>query len=247
MHGWGTAEPGADAVRVWLIPSDLPVPVLGDLETVLDEGERRRADAFAHPVDRRRFVAAHGAARLILARLLLAPVEEIRWRHGPHGKPELTGAGAGLHTSLSHSGDLAALAIARGRRVGVDVQRLGSMLDAVRLSARYYPEGEARFVAAARSVAGQVDRFVRLWARKEACVKATGGRLAQGLKLPVRGSGRSGGAARSAAEILVHDPDGPLPGPYLVRDVPAPPGFRACVALEGAEGYRVSRRRWSAA
>jgi hypothetical protein len=40
----------------------------------------------------------------------------------------------------------------------------------------------------------------------------------------------------------VHDPGGALPGPYLVRDLPVPAGFRAAVAVEGVESFTVHRR-----
>src|SRR5205814_375649 len=36
---------------------------------------------------------------------------------------------------------------------------------------------------------------------------------------------------------------GPV-GPYVVRDVPAPAGFRAAVALDGSDPFRVVLRRW---
>jgi 4'-phosphopantetheinyl transferase len=220
-----------DTVRVWLIPLEQPDPARRLLSGVLDDDERRRADAFTRAAERDRFVAAHAATRLILAELLDAPPPEIRWERGPHGKPRLVGAGAGTQTSLSHSGDFAALAVTPGRAVGVDLQRIPVGTDPTAMSRRYFPDEEARYVAAARSARDRVDRFVRLWARKEACVKAAGGRLMQGMKLSVRG-------------VLVHDPGGPLPGPYVVRDVPAPDGFRAAVAVEGRRRYTVSRRRW---
>jgi 4'-phosphopantetheinyl transferase len=224
----------SDVVYVWLISADLPATVLAAVRPLLDETEQQRAEALAADRDRRWFIAAHGAARIILGHHLGAPPGQIRWQHGPYGKPELAGAWTGVQVNLSHSGALAVLAITGRRRVGVDVERLWAGLDATRLSARFYPPAEAQFVAAGRGHSARVSRFVRLWTRKEACVKVTGGRLMQGMSLPVRGGSR----------VVVHDPGGPLPGPYLVRDVPVRPGFRASVALEGAAAYRVERRLW---
>jgi 4'-phosphopantetheinyl transferase len=233
-------------VDIWLIWSDVPTSVITGLAAVLDDTERTRADALTVALHRRRFTVAHGAARLIIGRSLGVPPEQIRWHHGPHGKPEvagtpdpaqpadLSGTWAGLHVSLSHSGDLAMLAVTRRRRVGVDVQQFPAGGYAARVAERFFPPAEARFVAGA-GPAGQVSRFVGLWARKEACVKVTGGRLMQGMKLPVSGAG---------GRLVVRDPGGALPGPYLVQDVPVPPGFRAAVALEGARPYRVSRHSW---
>jgi 4'-phosphopantetheinyl transferase len=194
------------------------------------------------PEHRRWFVAAHGAVRAILARHLDVPPDEIGWAYGPHGKPELAGALAparcGPHVSLSHSDGVALLAVA-ARRVGVDIQRLPPRFDATGMALRYFPRAEAQYVAAAGESAAQIRRFIGLWARKEACVKVAGGRLMQGMALPVRaadGPGRTG--------VVVHQPAAPVTGPYLVRDLAAPSGFRAAVAVEGAQGYGIARHRW---
>lgn len=218
--------------------------MLAALESLLDEAERQRVAMVRRPQLRRRFVAAHGAVRVIVGGYLGVPPERIRWRTGRHGKPELAGAGAdvdaGWQVNLSHSDDLAVVAVAQRRPVGVDIQRLPPGVDVVRLAARFYPEPETRFVASARGPAAQADRFVRLWARKEACVKAAGGRLMEGMPLPVRG----GLGRLPATGALVYDPTGRLPGRYRVRDVPVPPGFRAAVALAGTRPYRIVRHRY---
>lgn len=223
-----------DAVQVWLIDADLPAAALADLESRLDPAQRQRAAAIPDDRLRRRYLAAHGATRWILAERLGVPAAQLSWQRGPHGKPELA-APAGLRFNLSHSGDLAMLAISDRRAVGVDIQVLADQHDARRLAARYFPPAEARYVAAAPDRAGQVDRFVRLWVRKEACVKASGGRLVPGLALPVAGT---------AAQLLVADPTGERPEPYLVSDVAVPPGFHAAVALVGAGPYRVTWHRF---
>jgi 4'-phosphopantetheinyl transferase len=221
-----------DVVEVWLFRTDLPEGVLTDLLALLDDGERERARALTYPGSRRRFIAAHGAFRVILGRRLGVPPESLRWHLGPHGKPEL--AGPGPRVSFSHSGDLAALAAAPGRRVGVDIQQLLSRLDVTRMAARFYPQQEAEYVASAAGPARQVARFTRLWARKEACVKVAGGRLLPGLEQVIPCSGVVGGSAGGQGD--------PLGGPCLVRDVRAPRGYRAAVAAEGTAAYDVARR-----
>jgi 4'-phosphopantetheinyl transferase len=226
-----------DAVHVWLIGADLPASVLAELEVLLDDDERRRVGALRTEHARRRFVAAHGAARQIAGQWLGTPPERLRWRRGAHGKPELAAPWHGLRVSLSHSGDLALVAVTDRRPIGVDIQELTDRVDAPRLAARYFSDVEARFVAGVDRATRQTVRFARLWVRKEACVKAVGGRLLQGMRLPV---------ANAGTRVLVHDPSGTLPGPFLVHDLPVPRGFRAAVALAGAHPYRIARHRWSA-
>jgi len=220
-----------DAVHVWLIRADVPAPEIGGLTSVLDEDERRRAARHAVDDHRRRFIAAHGVARVIIGHRLGVPAERIGWRRGPHGKPELTGAPGDPQVNMSHSGEMAMLAMTDGRRCGIDLQLLPDAAQALRLARRFFPAEETRFVASGELPADRVHRFGLLWTRKEACVKAAGGRLMPGLRLPVRGT-------------VVRDPGGPLPGPYAVRDLAAPTRFMAAVALEGDRPYRVVRHWW---
>jgi 4'-phosphopantetheinyl transferase len=210
-----------DLVWFWLIRTDLPV--VAALAGMLDDEERERARAFQLDRDRRRYVAAHAAARVLLGRHLGVPPREVRWERAGGGKPTV----AGVQVNLSHSGRLAALALSRDRPVGVDVQRVRS-LDVTRMSARYYPAGEARYVAAGHAPDARRRRFFTLWARKEACLKATGGRLIPGLAVPVHRTG------------VVRD--GTVR--YVVRDVPVPDGYFAAVALVGPEAFRIAYGRW---
>jgi len=219
-----------DLVRVWLVPVDVPAAAEASCRAALDDGERARAAALVSPRDRRQFTVAHGALRILAGRELTASPAALAWAAGPHGKPELVPPWTGLHTSLSHSGDLIAAAVSPGRPVGVDVQHLVPGLDAVGLSARFFPPDEAAYVAAGRDAAARADRFTHLWARKEAVVKATGGRLWPNLKVAVRGRD-----VVSCAEP---------PGQHRVADVPAPAGFRAAVALAGAAPFVLKQAAW---
>ena len=217
-------------VEVWLIRTDLPEPVVEDLAGALDDAERNRAATFTDPSERRRFTAAHAAARFIAAERVGVPPSALCWGRGPDGKPHLVGTGSDLQTNLSHSEDVAALAITRGPAVGVDIQWLAPDLDPLRMSARFFRPAEARFVAAAEGLA-RLRRFVDLWTRKEACVKAWGGRLGPGLRLPVHGR-------------VVRDPGGVIPGEFRLRGVPAPDGFRAAVALHADRPFTLAVHWW---
>lgn len=213
------SHPGAGTVRVWIIPVDVPPAIAAMYRDVLDDGERARVDGLASPRDRQRFTVAHGALRMLAARELKTPPRALRWTPGRYGKPELASPNSGLHTSLSHEAGMIAVAISTTRLVGVDIQHLVPGLDTVGLSARFFPPDEAGYVAAGRDASARGDRFARLWVRKEAVVKAAGGRLWPNLT------------------IAVHDRDivscAEPPSAHRVADVPAPAGFRAAVALTG--------------
>ncbi|CAG6398373.1 4'-phosphopantetheinyl transferase superfamily protein [Streptomyces cocklensis] len=226
----------ADEVQVWLVPDERSDRVLAHLLGVLDAGERQRAAAYRSADDRRRFVVAHGAVRHIVAGRTGAAAAEIRFVRGPHGKPEVADPGSCVQVNLSHSGDVAMVAVTAGRRVGVDVQRIVPGLDTVAMARRYFPAEEAEFVRAAADPVARAARFARLWSRKEALVKAHGGRLTQGLRVPVTPPVAPPG----------NTPAGDAwPAGYRITDVPAPPGYRAAVALSGLADYRVTPRRWA--
>lgn len=213
------------AVRVWLVREQEYRP---GLAAVLDAGERSRAAAYREEATRRRFVVSHAALRTIAGAALGVDAAALRWTVGEHGKPEL----AGLHVNLSHSGGLAMVAVSATRRIGVDIQQIVPGLDVLAMAERYYPADEASHVG---SGAGSGERFATLWSRKEALVKAAGGRLTQALPVPVLGRdvvGYYGAAGRV--------------GRYRLADVSAPDGFRAAVALAGEDEAEIEYGVWAA-
>ncbi|WP_051732310.1 4'-phosphopantetheinyl transferase family protein [Kitasatospora phosalacinea] len=216
-----------DTVLLHLVPDPGPGLPLAPLLADLSPAERLRADTCRDADTRRRYVLAHAALRRLLAERLGTAPAELRWRHGPHGKPALPGDGPRFN--LSHSGAFALVALSPARPVGVDIQRVLPRTDTAALADRYFPPEEARRV---RSAADPAGCFARLWAGKEALVKAHGGRLVEGLRVPLE--------------------DTPAPAPedawslaYRVAPVPAPPGYHAAVALAGTAPFRVTARRWA--
>jgi 4'-phosphopantetheinyl transferase len=215
--------------RVWIVPVNLPPELAARCRNVLDDSERARAAAFLSQRDRQQYTVAHGALRILTARELQVTPSALRWDRGPYGKPELVAPRSGLSTSLSHSADLVAVAIAVGRPVGVDIEQVVPRLDVVAMAARFYPPAEAAYVAAGGASA-RAERFTRLWSRKEAVVKAAGGRLWPNLAIAVLGCD-----VVSCAEP---------PSAHQVADVPAPAGFRAAVALAGTAPFVTQAVAW---
>lgn len=218
-------------VTVWTLRTDVAPDVLARCHDLLDDTERTRAAAFVHETDRRRFIVAHGALRLVLGRELGVPARRLAFTSGRHGKPRLTPF-AGLHMSLSHCADLAAVATSPAQPVGVDIQQ-HVRGDVAAMATRFFAPEEARYVVAAPDDDSGVDRFTRLWTRKEAVVKAAGTRLWPNLGMPVH--------RHDVVQCVAPR------GPHRVTDLVAPQGSRLAVALPGAEPYdvRVGAFRWS--
>lgn len=242
-----TADPAdtpaaIDQVDLWAIPTDQPDEVVRELRGLLDPAELARATGHGRaglpardPVLGRRFTVVHGVVRLLVAeRLGLRPAELV-WRYGPHGKPEPAAGCERIGVSYSGSGALAVLALTGGRPVGVDVEEIRDARVATRVAERYFPGAEAEFLAGSDSPAVLAERFTTLWCRREACVKAYGGRLVQGFGLPLAGP----------APLRLARPGALGEAPCVVDDAPVPGPFRAAVALLGDRPFRLRRHRWS--
>ncbi|WP_405404009.1 4'-phosphopantetheinyl transferase family protein [Streptomyces sp. NBC_01104] len=227
-----------DVVQVWHIDLDEPsAATVHRLEQLLSPEETERRRSFAGDLARSRFTVSHGAVRLLLGHRLGVPPRAVRLRSGIWGKPEaLAPRGRPAPCfSLTHSRGHALFALTGRRAVGIDLEyHEGRSTTA--LAARHFPAAEGAAVRRRGPHGGPL--FVRLWTRKEACVKAVGARLAEGLALPTAGTGPG---------LLVSDPAGRLPGPWRVRDLTAPAGCGAAVALAGAAPYRVIEYRFAPA
>jgi 4'-phosphopantetheinyl transferase len=139
----------------------------------------------------------------------------------PPGKPHLAG-GAGarsLRFNLAHADDLALVAVARGREVGVDVEREHPERADLDVARRMFAPPEAQALAALPPRL-RARAFFTLWTIREAYAKGTG----------------LGLAGTEAA---------PLPASWTVRQLPIDAGYAAALAVEhGAPTVR--RWQWSA-
>lgn len=139
---------------------------------LLDDDEQARAARFHFERDRVRFVARRAFLRSVLARYLGIEPAMVRYRHTSAGKPELDPS-CGVSFSTSHDDGLAVVAVASGRPVGIDVERLRPISDALDVAQHLYSRRECERL---RSVEDSVrsEAFLRLWTRKEAYAKAVG-------------------------------------------------------------------------
>ena len=112
------------------------------VRVVLDEEERHRAERFVFERDRRRFIAAHSAMRVILGHHLGIAPEDGPIRHGARGKPHVSDPPRDVRFNLSHSGERALLAVTLGREVGVDIEETRTMSDMVSVAERVFSPAE---------------------------------------------------------------------------------------------------------
>jgi len=147
----------AGVVHVWRFANDQPPD-----PRWLSADEHERAARFAARGHRDAYVVQHAMVRALLARYQGLEPSAIAFERGTHGKPRV----AGLRHNLAHADDVALLAVSLDVELGVDLERYDAAID---------PDQLARLVLAPAE-AHCVERraFLRVWCRKEACLKATG-------------------------------------------------------------------------
>jgi len=149
-----------------------------DFLTLLDENEKERANRFYFEKDRQKYIAAHGQTRLLLARFTGQRPQDLKFTIGEYGKPYL--ADHPWQFNLSHSGDYGLIAVSGENKTGVDIEQHRPELNDVQIARRFFSEMEQKHLFALPE-AGQKEAFFRIWARKEAVIKAVG----HGLQIPL--------------------------------------------------------------
>jgi 4'-phosphopantetheinyl transferase len=189
---------------------------------LLQPEERERAERGTPDVRRRRLVS-RAALRVALGSWLERPPASIRFSSDRYGKPTIAGSDA--HFSVSTSGDCCLVAVSGRGPIGVDVEAVVPLpeLDDL-VASRFAPAEAAAIVRLPRE--SRLRAFYNCWTRKEACLKATGVGLAEGLD-------------RVAVTVDDERPtivslDGDDPAAWRLAAVDAGPGLVGAVAVRAA-------------
>ena len=215
-------------IHVWATTLAVPPTKFDDLAATLSPEEKERAHKFKFEKHRNRYIAGRGALRKILGQYLRAEPAELRFVHLENGKPVLAGdfASAGIYFNLSHTEDLALIAVTRIGMVGVDVERVRPIREMDALVARFFSPRENE---AFQKVATEVKpaAFFNLWTRKEALLKATGEGITRSLSL-VEVSFLPGEPAR----LLAVSGDAEKAAAWSLRELTPAKGFTGAIAIE---------------
>jgi 4'-phosphopantetheinyl transferase len=168
--------------HLWIINLDLDERRVAGHYQILSEVEKKRAARFYFERHRRRYIASHGALRQILGAYLDASAEALVFDQSKHGKPALAGAqqDCSIRFNLSHSHEIALLAVTNGVEIGVDVEYMRQMGDIDGIAGRFFSAAE-QAVYFELSETLRPQGFFNCWTRKEAFIKAIG----EGLSYPL--------------------------------------------------------------
>ncbi|MCI0572972.1 MAG: 4'-phosphopantetheinyl transferase superfamily protein, partial [Myxococcaceae bacterium] len=201
--------------------------IVETLRTVLVATEQARAARFLLERDRRRFIVTRATLRRLLGDLLALPPREVHVVEGAYGKPALAPAhGSAIHFNVSHSGDLSLLGFTLGSELGLDLEEERSDLDVHGMAQVVFSPAEQGALAALEPSARQ-EAFFRLWALKEAVIKAEG----WGFAFPSHTFTVS--VAPGEFPLLSSQAPSPLPlAPWSLRELEVARGYAAALAVK---------------
>lgn len=227
-----------DEVLLLRVALQASPPQLAEYRRLLTDEERQRADRFITAELTRRWVVCRAVLRHQLGQLLQLPPAELRFQTGPHGKPSLvTDLQSAWKFNVSHTQDVALMAFARGRELGVDIESHDRTVSRDELAARFFSpvEREAYFSLPADR---REQSFYRIWTCKEAYLKAIGA----GLSFPL---GQFAVASHpDAPPGLLHVAGEQQEcGRWVLVAPDVGPGMSAALAVEG-QGWSLCRQDW---
>ena len=218
-----------DEVHVWRASIATPKSRVQSLECILTEDELCRAKRFYFQRDRERFIVARGLLRCILGRYLGIEPSRLRFSYNDCGKPALATAPdeGTLCFNLSHSDRLALYAVTRGRKVGIDLERVRAIPEIEQIAKCSFSSRE-NAVFCSLPLGLRKEAFFSCWTRKEAYVKARG----KGLSLSLAQFDVSLVPGEPARLLDVRG-DSPDALHWSLRELKPGPDYVAALAVKG--------------
>ena len=238
-----TAPPGHCAlleqdVHVWRTGLDHEPDCIERVAATLSADERARAGRFRFERDRSRFIAARATLRAILGCYTACDPAALTFGYGARGKPFLSGPRTfDIRFNVSHADALALYALARGRELGVDVEKIDPRVD-LGIAERFFSPHERAALRALDSERA-TEAFFAIWTRKEAYIKGKG----EGLSLRLDAFDVSPGEPAVLLRSDEHPGDAQR---WRLLDLGPLGDYAAAVAIDGGVECTVARWRWTA-
>ncbi len=214
-----------DGVHVWQAHlSTLPL-AFQDIASVMSERELERARSMSIPLVRDRYLISRIFLRTTLSFYLGIDATDIVFELSQFGKPYI--AKSDLEFNLTHSADVALLAVASSRKVGIDVERVSLDLPVLGIARRFFSADEYATLEALPSDL-LLSAFYATWTRKEAFLKGVGLGVARHLAQFAVSI-----YPREPAAILHVDWESSLADRWDLCDLDVDEGYCSCLAVEG--------------
>ena len=171
-----------DEVHAWRATLDQPEYIIRQLAQTLSTDEKNKADRYYYEKDRRHFIVGRGILRAILGLYLGIIPNQLSFRYGGNGKPELSdkvGQGV-INFNLSHSGNFALYVFTRKGRIGADIECIRVIPEMELIAERFFSVSENNIIRKS-PLNKRKEAFFNCWTCKEALIKASGDGFAKPL------------------------------------------------------------------
>lgn len=218
----------SNAVHVWRAYFEPTLVSNTNFVESLSTEEIERAQRFVRQSDRDRYIFAHGVLRSILGAYVgRAPCQLVIEAEHYYKPCLLSPSGDNdIQFNLSHSGDMSLIAVTRGTVVGIDVEHIREVPDALQIVNSVFSVDERRFFNSLPP-ADFEEAFFACWTSKEAFLKGIG----KGLSYPLDQFSIIFSKGESDSVIYVHDDPAYAYCWKIIRLSPGP-GYSAALAIE---------------
>jgi len=166
-------------VQIYTVAVDDELSNILEYQSYLSKEECDRASRFKFQIDKERFILARAILRILSGYFLGLNPKEVRFVYGAYGKPDYAPK-QNLKFNISHSGDMIVLGFTLEHELGVDVEKIKTDFDALKLAQNFFSRIEIE--ALEKLPKNELSRaFFRCWTRKESFIKAEG----SGLSFPL--------------------------------------------------------------
>jgi len=224
-----------DHIDVWLCDLKQLSGEINNFYSILSEDERERADKFKVEDKRQQYIITRGVLRQRLGLVTNIKPEDFMFKILEHGKPVLANnyQCADITFNVSHSYDLALIAISQKHHLGIDIEKINHESKHDQLVTRFFSKAEqTEFQTIAE--ANKARAFCACWTRKEAFIKAIGDGVSYGLdsfEVTVDPD-------KQTPEINLHNPSGDT---WSAINLPINNEYMACLVSDGGD---VNVRYW---
>ena len=146
------------------------------LESVLAGQELYYLKQLRHSGIRKRYLISRAVLRILLHYLADVPPPGVLFKDGINGAPIGVPCddGSNLMFSMSHTKALTFIGFCKGRRLGVDIEKVRPVRHLLHLAEYAFASEESEWLSSLPPENVEIA-FIRLWTRKEAVVKYYGG------------------------------------------------------------------------
>jgi len=150
-------------IDIWIVSTDVSAEERHALKELLSGDEIEYAQRFRFDLDRERYITSHGVLRKILSTYTGVSASAINFSVAANGKPSVAGVPPSIQFNLSHSGNVALVAVSSAH-CGVDIEKIRRELSYMDIAERFFTADENRWLTS-------LPRSARLIKNRDAAIR----------------------------------------------------------------------------